>query len=59
MRRWDDNIKMDFKAVRYENVDWIHVADYRVQWQPDVNMVTNLRFLQKSREFCNRLCGTT
>jgi hypothetical protein len=25
-RMWDDNIKMNLKGMRYENVDWIHVA---------------------------------
>jgi hypothetical protein len=31
--RWKDNIKMDFKEVACENVDWIHLDQDRVQWQ--------------------------
>jgi hypothetical protein len=26
MRRWEDNIETDLKAVSYENVDWVHTA---------------------------------
>jgi hypothetical protein len=36
---------MDLKEVMYENVDWIHAADDRVQRQPVVNMPTNLGFV--------------
>jgi hypothetical protein len=24
--RWQDDIKMDLKEIRYEGVDWIHLA---------------------------------
>jgi hypothetical protein len=28
--KWQDNIRMDFKEVRYENVNWIFLNQYRV-----------------------------
>jgi hypothetical protein len=24
--RWEDNIKMDFREIRFGNVDWIHLS---------------------------------
>jgi len=34
---------MDVKLIRCEDVDWIHVAQHRVQWQAVVNTVMILR----------------
>jgi hypothetical protein len=42
--RLKNNIKIDFKETEYENVDWIQLAQERVQWQALVNMVMNLWF---------------
>jgi hypothetical protein len=33
---------MDLKEIRWEGVDWIHLAQDRDQWQAVVNMVMNL-----------------
>ena len=30
--RWEDNIKMDLRAVGYDAGDWINFARDRVQW---------------------------
>jgi hypothetical protein len=38
-----DDIKMDHKEIRHEDVDWIPVAQGRIQWQALVNMIMNLR----------------
>jgi hypothetical protein len=35
-RRREDNIKLDGEGV---SVDWLHMAQYRYQWQNIVNMV--------------------
>jgi hypothetical protein len=40
--RWKDNIRMD---LRGEGVDWIHLAQDRVQWQALVNIVMNPQVL--------------
>jgi hypothetical protein len=24
--RWEDNIKMDFREIRWKDVDWMHLA---------------------------------
>jgi hypothetical protein len=37
-----DNIKMDMREIRSEYVNWIHLAQDRVQWWAPVGMVTNL-----------------
>jgi hypothetical protein len=30
--RWEDNIKIDLKEISYADVDWIRLAQDRVQW---------------------------
>jgi hypothetical protein len=40
--RWEDNIKMDFREIGINGVNWIRLAQDRVQWQACVNMVMNL-----------------
>jgi hypothetical protein len=32
-RRWDDNIKLDLKGIGCEGVNWIHLAQDRIQWR--------------------------
>jgi hypothetical protein len=41
-RRWEDNIKMDLGETGINGVNWIQLAQDRVQWQAFVNMVMNL-----------------
>jgi hypothetical protein len=43
-RRWEENIKMDFREIGFGNVDWIHWAQDRDRWRALVNTVMNLRF---------------
>jgi hypothetical protein len=40
--RWEDNIKMNFKEIRLEGVDWSNVAWNRDVWQAVVNRVMTL-----------------
>ena len=40
--RWEDNIKMDLKEVRCEDMDWIEVAQDRDRCQALVNAAMNL-----------------
>jgi hypothetical protein len=42
-RRWEDNIKMDLREIGIYVVNWIQLAQDRVQWRAFVSMVTNLR----------------
>jgi hypothetical protein len=37
---WEDNIRIDLREIRWEGVDWIHLAQDREQWQ--VNTVMNI-----------------
>ena len=32
-RRWEDNIKMDFKEIGYKGVDRVNVAQDRYKWR--------------------------
>ncbi|KAJ4435402.1 hypothetical protein ANN_18017 [Periplaneta americana] len=42
-RRWEDNIKMDFREVGYDGRDWINHAQDRDQWRAYVRAAMNLR----------------
>jgi len=42
-RRWEDNIKMDFREVGWGG-DWMELAQDRDRWRALVNTVMNLRF---------------
>jgi hypothetical protein len=37
-----DNIRMDVRKIWWEDVDWIHLAQYRDQWRAHVNTVMKL-----------------
>jgi hypothetical protein len=39
---WKDNIKMDLREMGLEGLDWIHLAQDRVQWRDLVNTIMNL-----------------
>jgi hypothetical protein len=41
-RRWEDNIKMDFREIGIDGVNWIRLAQDRVQWRDFVNTVINI-----------------
>jgi hypothetical protein len=43
-RRWEDNIKMGLREIGIDDVNWIRLAQDRVQWRAFVNTVMNLRF---------------
>jgi hypothetical protein len=42
-RRWEDNIKMDFRVIGIYGAKWIRPARDRVQWRAFVNTLMNLR----------------
>jgi hypothetical protein len=42
-RRWEDNIKMDFREIEWGGVAWIHLAQDRDHWVAFVNTVMSLR----------------
>jgi hypothetical protein len=50
-RRWPNNIKIDRKGVRYEDVDWIHLTQDRDQLWSLVNTVTNVAFRETRRTY--------
>jgi len=37
------NIKRDLKEIKWEGVDWVHLAHDRAQWWAVLNTVMNLR----------------
>jgi hypothetical protein len=45
-RRWEDNIHMNLEEMGDEGVDWIRLAQDRVQWWAFVSKVMNLQVLQ-------------
>jgi hypothetical protein len=42
--RWEDNIKLDLREIGIDGVNWICLAQDRVQWWAFVNTVMNLQF---------------
>jgi hypothetical protein len=42
-RRWENNIKMDIRQVRWEGADWIDLAEDRDRWRALVYTVMNHR----------------
>jgi hypothetical protein len=42
-RRWVDNIKLNFRQIRWDGMDWINLAQDMDQWRALVNAVINLR----------------
>jgi hypothetical protein len=40
--RWEDNIKMDLREIGINGVNWIQLAQDRVQWRAFVKTVVNL-----------------
>jgi hypothetical protein len=40
--RWEVNIEIDLREMRWDDVDWIDLAQDRDQWRALVNMVMNL-----------------
>jgi len=40
--RRKDNIIMDFREIRWEGVDWIHLAQSKDQWRATVNTVMEI-----------------
>jgi hypothetical protein len=41
--RWEDNIKMNLGEIGIDGVNWIRLAQDRVQWRTFVNTVMNLQ----------------
>jgi hypothetical protein len=47
-RRWEDNIKMDLRAVGIDGTNWIRLAQNRFQWWDFVNKVMNSSSIKKT-----------
>jgi hypothetical protein len=41
--RWVDNIKIDLRAIRWDGMYWIDLAQDRDQWRALVNTIMNVR----------------
>jgi hypothetical protein len=41
-RTWENNIRMNLRAIMWEGVDWMHLAQDREYWQTLVCKVINL-----------------
>jgi hypothetical protein len=42
-RRWVDNIKVDLRAIEWDGMDWIDLAQDMDKWRAFVKSVMNLR----------------
>jgi hypothetical protein len=54
-RRWEDNIRMDLREIRFEVLVRIRIAQEMDQWRAVMNTVTNFRkfggFLDQLNEY--------
>jgi hypothetical protein len=41
--RWEDNIRINLREIRWEGVEWMHLAQDREHWWAVMNTVMNLR----------------
>jgi hypothetical protein len=53
--RWKDNNQMDFSEIRWVGVNWMHLAQYRDQWQYLYEHGNEPSGSIKGREFIDRL----
>jgi len=42
-RRWENNIKMDLREVKWGVLDWIDLAQNRYKWRELLNAVMKLQ----------------
>jgi hypothetical protein len=49
--RWANNIKMDLRAIGWDGMGWIDLAQGRDHWRALVNTVMNLRVLGSAGRF--------
>jgi hypothetical protein len=49
--RWEDNIRLDLREIRWEVVDWFHLAQDRDHWRSLMNTVMNLWISLKAGNF--------
>jgi hypothetical protein len=43
-RRWVDNIKMDLRDIKWNDMNWIDLGQDRDRWRALVNTVIKFRF---------------
>jgi hypothetical protein len=41
-RRWEGNIRVNLRGIGWESVDWIILAQDRIQWRALLNTIMNL-----------------
>jgi hypothetical protein len=46
-----DNIKIDFRGIGWDGIDWIDLPQNRDQWRAFVNTVMNIRILYNAGKF--------
>jgi len=52
-RRWDANIRMDFRGIWWEYLYWLHMSRDREHWRNHLHMVMNLQVPLKTENFLN------
>jgi hypothetical protein len=43
MNRWEGNIRIDLRGIKWEGAYWMYLALDRNQWRDLVNKVTDIR----------------
>jgi hypothetical protein len=48
--RWEDNINLDLRETGIDGMNWIQLAQDRVQWWAFVNMVMNFQVSYRKQD---------
>jgi hypothetical protein len=54
-RKWDDIIKTNLNVICCVCVDWIQLAQDRLQWQFDFYSLASVRNSSKAGKFCDQV----
>jgi hypothetical protein len=49
--KWKDNIEMDVRDIKWDDIDWFDLAQIRKQWRTYVSTVVNPRDLENVGKF--------
>jgi hypothetical protein len=53
MNRWEDNVRIYLRKIRWEVMEWIYLAQDRYQWWAFMNLIIKFRVSEKAENVFN------